>query len=312
MGKRRKRTQYAHFDDIRAEIMPMIERLCELHDQTDPRKGHASETDKYDHAQRAIAIWWQLYARLMLWTQSHIIGYEIAKWNSKAIDVLAVERGSQINANSHELEGLGALWAVNRPGDDGYADPLSEKLDKAGIEFDDDTMRRVIGALLYSMSSDSSVWRFPLTNGLRALNYGETLQFLKPTKARRRGSPFKLDAARGDAIAQIYFMEGRGIKKHVAQTRIGDALAVSAETLRDWEKRLKKDDWFAFVWSAAWIAGHLKENPGLVAEDEFEVMYFGIDDNIAVARRYLAEVNPDAQLMRIKETLRRHQGKGGG
>ena len=40
------------------------------------------------------------------------------------------------------------------------------------------------------------------------------------------------------AVAHIHYLLGKGIKKHIALERIADALAVSVETLRDWEKAL--------------------------------------------------------------------------
>lgn len=60
----------------------------------------------------------------------------------------------------------------------------------------------------------------------------------------RRGKPFQLDWRRAIAISHVYYLWGQGIKKHVALERIGKALAVSVETLRDWEKHLAVDDWF--------------------------------------------------------------------
>lgn len=322
MGKRTKRPgrvrtsdpplQYAHFDDIRGEIRDMVERLCELHDETDPRKGAASEVDKHDKAQRAIAIWWYIYAKVMLWAQSHIIGHEMAKWNEVATGVLATRRGGDVNCDSHELEALGSLWACNRQGNDEYTNELSETLDEAGVSFDDAATRRVIERLLYSMSSDSSVWRFPLSNGLRALNHGETVEFLKPAQGRRRGSPYALDHARANAIAHVYFLMGRGLKKHVALSRVGDAVAASVETLRDWEKRLQRDDWFAFMWNTAFVAGVLDENPYAIPGEDFEIVYHGIDTNVEVARRWLPEFKEAGQLKRLRAALRRHHSKHGG
>ena len=59
----------------------MVERLYELHDATDPRKGYDFEVGKLERAQRAVAMWWYIYARLMQWAQSHIIDYEMAQLN---------------------------------------------------------------------------------------------------------------------------------------------------------------------------------------------------------------------------------------
>lgn len=36
------KSSFSHFDDIKLEVQEMVDRLYELHDETDPRKGESS------------------------------------------------------------------------------------------------------------------------------------------------------------------------------------------------------------------------------------------------------------------------------
>ena len=165
--------------------------------------------------------------------------------------------------DSHELELLGSLYAMNRPihmsleqmlEGNSPEDKLAEELDRQKIDLDDAALRRAIVRLLLSTSADSSVWRFPLSHALTALNYGEQDQFFTPAKSRRRGHPYRLDWAKAKAVAYVWYLNGKGLKKHVAIEKVADGIGVSTETIRDWEKRLKSDDWFRFTWQSAWTA----------------------------------------------------------
>jgi len=295
------------YEDIRAEVQGMVDRLYELHDATDRRRGEASELNKLQNAQRAIAIWWYIYARLMQWAQNHIIGYEMARLNPLCQDVLLTESGGELHDDSHALERLGSVYIVNRPIEDETLEKLSGTLKNKGVELDDTTLRRVIVRLLLSTSTESSVWRFPLSHALTALNHGEVTEFVTPTKRKRRGQSYKLDHARSNAISHVYYLLGKGLKKHAALTKVGDAIGQSVETLRDWEKKLQYDDWFRFLWEAAHIAGYIEDDPD-AREEEVELNFYdGIHSNVEIARYFLQrELRGDCSLPKIKEDLRKY------
>lgn len=164
---------------------------------------------------------------------------------------------------------------------------VSEKLDKANADLTDEVLRRVIVQLLLSTSADSSVWRFPLSHGLRALNHGETTEFLTPARSRRRGRPYLLDEVRADVVAHLHYLRGKGIKKYIALEKIGNEIGASPETIRDWEKRLRSDDWFFFHWEAAFIAGQIEDDPELADSGYFDVRYFGTTSTLEMARYFL-------------------------
>ncbi len=275
----------------------MIDRLYELHDATDPRKGEVSEEGKHRRALRAVAIWWHVHARLMQWAQSHLIGYEMAQSDAKIAEVLMSMRGGETSDNSHQHEQLGSLYVWNpgyvySAGDDRSGDhwsnTLEQRLREADLGLEDDVLRRVIVQMLRSLSIDSSVWRFPLSEALNALNRGEVTDFFKPSNGQQPGRrPYMLDRARADAVAHVYYLIGKGIKKRVALFRVGAEVNVSPETVREWEKSLRPDEAFRFLWESAWLAGQIEDDPELASADVFDLRYHGKTSTLDMARSFL-------------------------
>jgi hypothetical protein len=189
---------------------------------------------------------------------------------------------------------------------------LQEALKGGFDEISDEALRKVIVRLLSSTNANSSFWRFPLQRALRAANAGERDEFLEPTKTRRRGNPYQLDVRRARAISHVYYLWGQGIKKHVAQERVGKALAVSVETLRDWEKLLTVDDWFRREWNDAALAGELeeeiKEKTPMALENKYGRQFGSIDH----ASYFLKVMKTEQSLEKIKADLRRLHSSSGG
>jgi hypothetical protein len=302
-------------DDIRAQVQPLIDRLYELYEATDPSKGPASELGKLQIAQRAIHIWWHVYGKLLLWAQSQIVGYEIAREYPKVVDELAKRRGHQVNEDSHELELLGLGYAWNPPvKQQERVDALTEAPEAAEGDLTDAVLRRVMSRLLLSTEANSSFWRYPFSNALRAANAGERDELFEPAKTRRRGRPYQLDSVRAIAVAHVYYLLGKGIRKHIALGRVSDALPVSVETLRDWEKALGHDDWFDFDWRAARLAGALeqeiKEKSPMALEQEYGADYLGSTSNFTEARLFIQRMTGEWSLENVKANLRRFHGGG--
>ena len=82
------------------------------------------------------------------------------------------------------------------------------------ISFSDEVLRNVIVRLLASSEQTSSVWRDPLSHALRAANAGEVHPLFDPGKKRRRGRPYVLNSARAVAVAHVYYLVGKGFKRH--------------------------------------------------------------------------------------------------
>jgi hypothetical protein len=138
------------------------------------------------------------------------------------------------------------------------------------------------------------------------LNYGEQDEFFKPAKSKRRGHPYRLDWAKANAVAYVWYLIGKGLKKHVAIAKVADGIGASSETIRDWEKRLKSDDWFRFTWESARLAGYVEENPDEDHDELFDVRYYGTTSALDLARNIV--VGRQLSLPKIREDIRKYSG----
>ena len=248
-------------DDIRSTVQPWIDRLYELYELTDPRRGEETEVEKLRQAQVAMNICWTVFGRLLLWAQSQIVGYEVSRRHPDVAELLAQHRGKDLDQDLHELELLGMGWAYNWPSsiDQDEYNKFLDTFDRCETLLDDAALRNSIVRLLLSTDANTSFWRFPLSRALRALNAGEVDHLFHPDSIGRRGKAYKLDEWRAIAICHVYFEVGCGQKKHVALDKVAKELNVSAETIRSWEKTLQHDDFFCANWKAAWVAGRYRE-----------------------------------------------------
>lgn len=287
--------------NIRAVVQPFIDDLYELYEETDPSKGCVSEKWKLERAQNAIHIWWRAYGYLLLWAQSQIVGYELVKEFPDWANQL------DLTPDCHELELLGLSYAHNPPENQLAKDPPD------GFDLTDDVLRRAIARLLLSTDANSSFWRFPLEHALRAANAGELASLCKPSMTRRRGQPYRLDYTKANAVAHVHYLIGKGIKKHIALERIADAVAQSPETLKDWEKGLRKDDYFAFMWESAHLAGQLegviKSNSLNDLVEEYGAELFGPTSDFVVACAFIKEKDDELSLERLKADLRKYHDR---
>jgi hypothetical protein len=295
---------------LRNDAQHFFQFLIELHDESDPKHGKKSELGKMERARLAVHHWWRLYGHLMVWAQAHLTGYHIARDSPKWVDQLVAIRGSELDEDSHELELLGLLYIFNPPPDSlNDTEELTDRLEKVEGGLHDESLRRIIDELLLSTDANSSYWRFPLGHALRALNYGERDLFLAPSKKRARGKAYTLAYHRALAVAHVYYRVGKGIKKYVALESVANALAVSAETIRDWERTLKDDDYFRHEWDAASLAGHIEEIQDTMSRREIIEKYtewqFGFRTNVSMAYTFLDWSKSQWSLKRIKDELRK-------
>jgi hypothetical protein len=127
--------------------------------------------------------------------------------------------------------------------------------------------------LLSSEARRSQFWRQPLQEALRALNFGQIIEPLVPTAARRRAEFFETLSWKKAAICHVNYLVGSGVKKHVALERVARALNQSPETLRTWEKFLLSDEEFEANAYAARLAGEFAEEIEANKIDELEKLH---------------------------------------
>jgi len=255
------------YEFIRDEIEHYISALVELHDTTDPSGGQATETDKLEKARRAVELWWYLGGRVLLWAQSQIAGYELVKEEPLLAEKLQELIGGEFTGDSHILEYLGLCFQPNPPERD---DPLLLRVEDAadGFELSDAGMRSLIRELLDSRCASNSFWRFELGRALHALEHGQVRDLVKPARRKPQGDVLELRYAKLRAIQHVQFKVGAGYKKHVALASVAEELGQSIETLRSWEKDLRRDEDMAHDIRAAYNAGIFqREYKGLSVSD---------------------------------------------
>ena len=245
----------------------------------------------------------------MMWAQAQITGYHILRESPDWISRLEKLRGTEIYPDSHEVELLGLLYPLNPPSDaQDLVFELGEKLEHIGGGLTDESLRRIIDEMLLSVDANSSYWRFPLGRALRAANYGELDEFFKPAKKKARGQPYTLAYNRALAVSHVYYLQGKGLKKYVALTNVAEAIAVSPETIRDWEKSLKEDDYFRLEWEAAALAGEIEDVKDTISRQELRERYtewqFASRNNVDMALTFLDWSKGQWSLKSIKEALR--------
>src|ERR1700722_12042663 len=131
--------------EVREYINQHIHNLIELYEKTDPAKGESSEDNKLERARQAISIWWYLFGELLLWAQSHIAGYEIARENPELIEKLSRQIGDEIHIDSHVLEYIGLMYSWNRVNyDDPMADTVERWMEKYNVGLETPNLRYLI------------------------------------------------------------------------------------------------------------------------------------------------------------------------
>lgn len=259
----------ARLDDIEDTISDYVEILLAYYRHTDPAKRPDYQLSKHKIAEQAIDVFWHLQGRLMSWAQAHMTGYALLCETPGLGKFLEEKLGYEIDEDSHVLEHIGLVYNYNPPDPE---DPdliriyeLLEEFSEAEMGDDNDplgpqAMRRFLDEMLMSRCADNSYWRFDLQSSLRALNEGEVDALATPLGERRQGMPFVLNYWKLQALRQVHFRVGAGMKKYRALEEVGAAIGQSPETLRAWEKSLKQSPDRDNDLYCCELAGHFKDS----------------------------------------------------
>ncbi|MEH2569652.1 hypothetical protein [Bradyrhizobium sp. AZCC 2289] len=96
-----------------------------------------------------------------------------------------------------------------------------------------------------------------ITDALLALDRGEVRPIFEHRVTGEHGAPHAWSTARTLALEHVAFLVGQGVKKGIAQARVGAAIGASKGTLEDWEKKEKQTNGFDETWRVAKEAGAL-------------------------------------------------------
>ena len=213
-------------------VLPLIEGLIRLRQETDPRGGEGSAKDKDSKAFMALRFASELVETLAGWAIDHQVG-------------LAMEGREFASVAPHDAPDLPEYVEARTAADDHRHElagrPLREAR-RASDQMEPDVARQaLLNLLLPNPGGFPNCLTQMVSEALRALDYNESLPILKPRAAGRKVS-FRTEQLQLKAICIVAYQVARGSKKVVALQKVGDALAVDPGTLIKWEQRLRESD----------------------------------------------------------------------
>jgi hypothetical protein len=247
--------------EIRERAYIIVEELIQLYKMTNPSFGRKSEDNKLENARSSISLFWELFDLLGYWSQCHIIAYERSSVDQEYMTSV-IDENEKLSSDSHILEDIGDMFfnaAANNFSipEFNYFESEAEHMFVNGRYAQ--LLRLFLFEMLASKSPQSHAWRFPFQKALRAMNYGQTEDLLRPLPVRRAGAPFALNEWKLEALLQIFYRIGQGIKKYRAQDEVAGAIGQSTDTLRDWEQFARFDEDYAVELRCAELAGAYRD-----------------------------------------------------
>lgn len=247
--------------EIREKAYIIVEELIQLYKMTNPELGKKSEPDKMENARISISLFWELFDLLGYWAQCQLIAYKRSEIDREFTSSM-IEENEGLTCDSHVLEEVGDafLQAIanefSEP-DFNYFDSEANHMSFQGRH--SQLLRLFLFEMLASQSPESHPWRFAFQKALRAMNRGQTEELLKPMPIRKTGTPFALGEWKLEALLQIFYRVGQGMKKYRALDLVSEAIGQSTDTIRDWEKDAKLDEDYSIELRCAELAGRYSE-----------------------------------------------------
>lgn len=247
--------------DIRNQIEPLIEELLRYYNASSPDAPTDKELDKTEMARDALNAGWELFDLLVGWAQSHMLGLEIASEDTSAAKNFQRTFFRSRRGRLHAPEALGSLFSYQ----DGTRDWLlmkrvtewSEKYESQPPKAEEKgeqsssyknppetqlashaAVRRAIARIL--TGPNQLQWRGDLIRSFDRLEFGEIDEFLQPNVKGLWGEAYELYLLKKQVICFVNFEVGRGKKKDDVIVSFEEKDLFKAETIRHWEKQLKK------------------------------------------------------------------------
>jgi hypothetical protein len=247
--------------EIREKAYIIVEELIQLYKTTNPQWGSRSEDNKLENARVSISLFWELFDLLGYWAQCQIIAYKRSAVDSEFTSSM-IEENEGLTTDSHALEEVGdsflqAMANNFSDSDHNYFESEASHMFHQGRY--SQLLRLFLFEMLASQSAESHPWRFAFQKALRAMNHGQTEELLKPMPVRKTGVPFALSEWKLEALLQIFYRVGKGMKKYRALELVSEAIGQSADTIRDWEKAEKFDEDYSNELQCAKLAGRYSD-----------------------------------------------------
>ncbi|MEO4042142.1 hypothetical protein AAFN47_11115 [Hoeflea sp. CAU 1731] len=265
-------------EQLSENVRPIIERLIELLETSRPDGGSETEAGKLEKAGEAIDLLWTLADQLTGWAEAHLTGHSMVFTMPELAKFLEKRMKIKFGPDSHALEHIGNLFQwepeLYHSGDthrfssgddpelkadkglellDSYQQALNaytarhvKKTRKGVVEKPDlvstVAFRALVNSMLGQRQGSRNFWRHELQQALRKFEDGEIDPIFQPERKGRWGQPYSLKEWKLQAVRQVVFRVGNGMKKYEALEEVADALHLkSDETLKTWEKKLRKD-----------------------------------------------------------------------
>lgn len=100
-----------------------------------------------------------------------------------------------------------------------------------------------------------------LVDGLGALRGGETPEIFEPRVTGRHDTPWSWDQMRAGALERVAFRRGQGFSAGDAMEHVAQAMGVSAQTLRGWERSQQLKEGCDLAQSAGRLKSQLDDDP---------------------------------------------------
>jgi hypothetical protein len=247
--------------EIREKAYIIVEELIQLYKMTNPQFGSKSEGDKLENARVSISLFWELFDLLGYWAQCQIIAYKRSTVDSEFTSSM-IKENEGLTTDSHALEEVGdaflrAMANDFSDSDLNYFESEASHMSHRGRY--SQLLRLFLFEMLASQSAESHPWRFAFQKALRAMNHGQTEELLKPMPVRKTGAPFALSEWKLEALLQIFYRVGKGMKKYRALEVVSGAIGQSVDTIRDWEKDAKFDEDYSNELQCAELAGRYSD-----------------------------------------------------
>lgn len=215
--------EYPREEIDRAELHRWLDDLLDLREQTDPARPNdptkvrfREATGKDGAADCAFVTCSLLFQAVAGWAVNHLIGRALPGAATRAPD-------------AHDNERAGIEEYALRAGGWSRRNDETAKLDRA-------TLRAVLRSPFQPVLP--SALAFVLTDGLRALDFGEVHPIVRPTNRGLHGTfPVKLAEHRLEAVEYTHFMIGEGTLRLEAEKRTAQAYGVSESTVKAWGVR---------------------------------------------------------------------------
>ena len=247
--------------EIREKAYIIVEELIQLYKMTNPKFGSKSEDGKLENARLSISLFWELFDLLGYWAQCQIIAYKRSAVDSEFTSSM-IEENEGLTTNSHALEEVGDSFLQAMA--NSFSDPRLNYFESEASHMShqgrySQLLRLFLFEMLSSQSTESHPWRFAFQKALRAMNHGQTGELLKPMPVRKTGAPFALSEWKLEALLQIFYRVGKGMKKYRALELVSEAIGQSVDTIRDWEKAAKFDEDYSNELECAELAGRYND-----------------------------------------------------